>query len=78
MDADKSVPVLNIPPVMFIGGTINHIISGIIQGSWDPEILVSVITTVGVPVDEALSDIVMNARIEVIHLEYSCEEACIY
>ena len=49
-----------------------------IQEAWDPEILVSVITTVGVPVDEALSDIVMNARIEVIHLEYSCEEACIY
>ena len=65
MNADKPVPVVNIPPVKCIG---HQVITGNIQGSWYPEISVAVITTVGVPVEEALADIVMNSINVVIHL----------
>ena len=51
-DADKPVPVVNIPPVRFIGSTQRQARTGSIQVSWDPEILLAVITTVGVPVDD--------------------------
>ena len=40
-----------------------------IQGSWDPERLFAVITTVGVPVEEAFHDIGMKYIKVVIHLE---------
>ena len=36
MDTDNSDPVVNIPPVIFIGGLSNQLITGNIQGSWDP------------------------------------------
>ena len=36
MGAEKSVPVVIIPPVRFIVGTTRHGITGNIQGSWDP------------------------------------------
>ena len=38
MDEDEPVTVANIPPVRFIGGTKNKVITGNIQVEWDPEI----------------------------------------
>ena len=72
-DADKRVPVINCPPVRFIGAPPKQGITGNIQGEWDPDILVAVITEVGVPADEALSDIGMDDRRSVINLEYDGE-----
>ena len=40
-----------------------------------PEISVAVITTVGVPVKEALEDIFMNSIKVVFHMECFCEES---
>ena len=71
---DKPIPATNIPPVRFIGFPTRQGIIGIIQGAWHPEISVSVITTVGVPVEEALNDIGMKARNVVIHMECDGEE----
>ena len=50
MDIYKLVPVVNLPPVRFIGSTRNQGRTGNIQGSWDPEILVAVNNTVSVRV----------------------------
>ena len=50
MDVDKPVIVLNLPPVKFKGIPSKQGRTGNIQGAWDPDILVSVITNVGVPV----------------------------
>ena len=50
MDSDKPVLMVNLPHVNFIGGTTNKVRTVNIKGSWDPEILVGVVTTVGVPV----------------------------
>ena len=36
MDADKPVPVLNLPPMGFICGTTRQGITGSIQVAWDP------------------------------------------
>ena len=36
MDADKPVPVVNIPLLRFIGGPTKKVRTGIVQGSWDP------------------------------------------
>ena len=58
----------NVSPLNFAGGTIKQEITGNMKGSWDPDRSVVVLTPVGVPVEEALSDIRMNARIEVINL----------
>ena len=69
MDADKPITVLNIPPLRFIGGTTRQVRTGNIQGAWYPEKSVSVITTVGVPVKEALDDIGMRYRNVVIHMD---------
>ena len=77
MDADKPDPVVNLLPVRFIGVPTKHKITGNIQRAWYPEILVDVITTVGVLVEEALSDIGMNTRRAVIRLEYYFEETWI-
>ena len=44
MDGDKPVPVLNFPPVRFIGGPSNQERTGNIQGDWHPDISVSVVT----------------------------------
>ena len=43
MEADKPVPVVNLPPVGFIGAPPRQGITGSIQGYWDPEILIAVI-----------------------------------
>ena len=37
-DADKPVPVVNLPPVRFIGGPTSQGRKGSIYGCWDPEI----------------------------------------
>ena len=68
MNTDKPVPVVNLPPVRFIGGPSNQGITCNIQGEWDPDISVAGVTSVGVPVEEELADIRMNARREVIYL----------
>ena len=44
------------------------------DNAWDLDRSLAVVTAVGVPVDEALEDIVRNARREVINLECDCEE----
>ena len=62
MDEHNPVPVVNIPPVRFIGGPKEQKINGNIYGAWYTDILVSMITTVGVPVEEALLDIIINPR----------------
>ena len=77
MDADKPVLVVNLPPVRFIGDPTKQGITGNIQGAWDLERLVAVLTTVSVPVEEALSGIDMNARRVLIHLECNSEEGWI-
>ena len=74
MDADKPVPVVNLPPVRFIGNPPKQRRTGNIQGVWYPDISVAVVTVVGVSTEEALADIGMNSRRAVIHLEYGCEE----
>ena len=37
MDADKPIPVVNLPPVMSIGGPSKQVRTGNIQGAWDPD-----------------------------------------
>ena len=69
MGADKTVSVLIPPPVRFICGPTRHGITGSIQGSGEPEISVSVIATVGIPVEEALADTGTETRNVVIHME---------
>ena len=69
MDADKPVTVVNLPPVMFKGSFTRQARNGIIQGSWDPERSVAVITMVGIPVDEVLHDIGTKSRNVVIHID---------
>ena len=73
IDADKPVPVVNLPPVSFIGSPSEQRITGNIQVAWDPDRSVAVITSVGVPVEEVLSDIGSNSRRAVIHLEFDGE-----
>ena len=53
-DTDKPVPVVNIPPARFIGGPSNQERTGKIQGSWYPDISLTVVIAVGVLVEEAL------------------------
>ena len=69
MDADKPVPMVNIKIVRFIGGPQSQVRTGRIQGSWEPEISVAVITTVGEKVEGDLYDIVMKSRNVVIYME---------
>ena len=52
MDTDKHIQVVNLPPKRFIGIVTKQVRTGNIQGAWDTEILVDVITTMGVPVEE--------------------------
>ena len=72
MEADNPVPVVNLPPVRFIGGPSKQGITENVQGAWGIDISVSVVIAVGVPVEEALEDIVMNSRRAVIRLECDC------
>ena len=54
MNAETPIPVGNIPPLNFLGGPKNHGNSGNTNTSWEPEILVAVVTEVGVPVEKYL------------------------
>ena len=69
MDTDKPVPVVILPPVMFIGIPTSQLRTGSIQGSWEPEIPVAVITTVGMPVEDDFDYIGIKNRNVVIHME---------
>ena len=69
MYADKPIQVANLPPVRFIGGAPKKGMKGNIKGSWDPEILVAVITTVGIPMEDSLADIGIKSRNMMIRLE---------
>ena len=74
MDSDKPFPVANIPPERLIGGPSKQGRIGNIQGEWDPYISVSVVTSMSVPVEEALSYIGMISKRSVINLECDFEE----
>ena len=50
MDAEKPVQVVVIPPVKFIDGPTRQLRTVSIQGSWDPERSVPIITAVRIPV----------------------------
>ena len=67
----------NIPPLKLVGEPTKQVIQVKIQRSWHPNILVAVVTDVGVPVEDALLDIGMDARRVIIRLEYNCEESWI-
>ena len=75
MDADKPVLVSIIPLMRFIGGPKRKGKTGRIQGYWDPEISLAVITTVGIPVEEALADIGTKTINVVIHMKCDVEES---
>ena len=65
--------MVNIPLVRFIGAPTRQERTGSIHGDWDTNISVTVVMAMGLPVDEKLSDIGMNARRAVIKLEYDGE-----
>ena len=69
MSKDKPVPLVNLPPVRFIGKPTTQNITGSIQGEWELEISVAGITMVIVPMEEALDDIGMKTINVVIHME---------
>ena len=71
--SDKPVPVVKLPPVIFIGGLSKQVRTGNIQGAWEPYRSVAVVTDVGVPVEEALLEIGMNSKRAVVHLECDYE-----
>ena len=48
--------------------------TGKIQVYWDTDRYLEVVMAIGVPMEEDFSDIGMNARRAVIHLECDCEE----
>ena len=66
MDTDKTVPVVNLPSLSFFGDPTNMERTGNIQGAWDPYILLAMVTSMSVLMEEVLSDIGMNARRAVI------------
>ena len=74
IDVDKPVPVVNLPPVRFIGGPTKQGITGNIRGDLYPYISVVVVADMCLLVKEALSDIGMDSCIVMIHLEFDCEE----
>ena len=69
MDSDKPILVGNLPTLRFGGRPTSQRIIDNMKLECYPEITKAVITTVGVPVEEALSDIGMNYRKVVIHME---------
>ena len=52
--------MVDIPPFKLAGGTTNQEITGNIQGSWYPYVSVSVVTAMGVLLEDALLDIEKN------------------
>ena len=75
MDEYKPVPVVFLPHLRFIGVTTRHVRTGSVQGSWDPERSASIISTVGIPVEEALADIGIKIINVVIHMECDGESS---
>ena len=69
MDSDKPIPVGNLTTLRFVGVNTRQRIIDNMKLECYPERTKAVITTVGVPVEEALSDIGMNYRKVVIHME---------
>ena len=69
MDADKPVSVVNCQPVRFIGVSTSQVRTGSRKGSRDPEISIAVITTVGVPVEKHLADIIIKSVNVVINMK---------
>ena len=69
MDAEKLIPVGNITPVRFLGGTIKKGKKVNMHVEWDPEMFLPVVTVVSVPAEEALKYINTNYRKVVVHLE---------
>ena len=67
----------NIISLKFAGGPTNQGRTGNMQGDWYPDRSLAVVTDVGVPVEEDLSNIIINTRRELVNLEYDCEEAWI-
>ena len=51
MDADKTIPLVNLPPLRFVGVPLKQVITDNIQGARYPEISVAVVISVGVPVE---------------------------
>ena len=47
------------------------------DGACDPEILITVVTSFGVLLEESLADIYMDARKKVVQLQWDCEAAWI-
>ena len=74
LDADKPILVVNLPSLKFTRGTIKKVRTYNMCGGWYPDISVSVVVSVGVPVEEALLEIGMNSRRAVINLEFYCEK----
>ena len=68
IDAYEPILIVNLPPVIFIVIPKKQVITDNIQRAWYPNRSVAVVTYVGVPVEEALSEIVMNTRRAVICL----------
>ena len=75
MDADKPVFVVNVPHVRFIVSLTRKVITVLIQESWYPEILVALITMVGVPVEDYLAGIGIKSRKVVICIECGDESS---
>ena len=53
MDADKTFPVVNLAPLRFIDGPSKQVITGNIQGAWDPDRSVAVVKDVIIPMEES-------------------------
>ena len=58
----------NLPPFKFSMRNTNQGRKGNMQGGWEPDISVTVVTAVGVPAEGDLMDILMNTSISMIHL----------
>ena len=68
VDVDKSILVGNIPPLKFLSGPKKEVITGHMQGAWEPDRSVAVVMALSVPVEEYLPYIGINSRIAVICL----------
>ena len=62
VDTDILITVGKSPPFKSVGVKKIMDRTGKIQGDWDPEREVAVVTTVNIPVEEALEDIGINCR----------------
>ena len=69
VETGKSITLVNIPSLNFLGVPKKYVIIGNIKVDRYPKLLAVVINTVGVPVEYSLSDIVMNFIKLVIHIE---------